>query len=102
MMFAASYYWYPMLTGRMYDRRLAIFQSSLLVVGSALTFMALMALGFLSSSPPVRDLSGGIGAAGGRDRRCVPHRDQRPHVALQHDLVVFPGDTDRRNLTPGN
>jgi len=47
MMFAASYYWYPMLTGRMYDRRLAIFQSSLLVVGSALTFMALMALGFL-------------------------------------------------------
>ncbi|PGF17952.1 cytochrome C oxidase subunit I [Natrinema sp. CBA1119] len=47
MMFAASYYWYPMLTGRMYDRRLAIFQSSLLVVGSALTFMTLMALGFL-------------------------------------------------------
>ncbi|WP_049901970.1 DUF6789 family protein [Natrinema sp. J7-1] len=47
MMFAASYYWFPMLTGRMYDRRLAIFQSSLLVVGSALTFMTLMALGFL-------------------------------------------------------
>ncbi|WP_226006547.1 DUF6789 family protein [Natrinema salinisoli] len=47
MMFAASYYWYPMLTGRMYDRRLAIFQSSLLVIGSALTFMTLMALGFL-------------------------------------------------------
>ncbi|WP_455449772.1 DUF6789 family protein [Natrinema thermotolerans] len=47
MMFAASYYWYPLLTGRMYDRRLAIFQSSLLVVGSALTFMTLMALGFL-------------------------------------------------------
>ncbi|WP_226479036.1 DUF6789 family protein [Natrinema amylolyticum] len=47
MMFAASYYWYPMLTGRMYDRRLAIFQSSLLVIGAALTFMTLMALGFL-------------------------------------------------------
>ncbi|OLZ41037.1 cytochrome C oxidase subunit I [Natrinema saccharevitans] len=47
MMFAASYYWYPLLTGRMYDRRLAIFQSSLLVVGSAVTFMTLMALGFL-------------------------------------------------------
>ncbi|WP_254764069.1 DUF6789 family protein [Natrinema marinum] len=47
MMFAASYYWYPLLTGRMYDRRLALFQSSLLVAGSALTFMTLMALGFL-------------------------------------------------------
>ncbi|WP_408958624.1 DUF6789 family protein [Natrinema sp. 74] len=47
MMFAASYYWYPLLTGRMYDRRLALFQSSLLVSGSALTFMTLMALGFL-------------------------------------------------------
>jgi len=57
MMFAASYYWYPMLTGRMYDRRLAIFQSSLLVVGSALTFMALMALGFLelpAGTRPIR------------------------------------------------
>ncbi|WP_121744793.1 DUF6789 family protein [Natronorubrum halophilum] len=47
MMFAASYYWYPLITGRMYDRRLAIFQSSLLVIGAALTFMTLMALGFL-------------------------------------------------------
>ncbi|WP_339103615.1 DUF6789 family protein [Haloterrigena salinisoli] len=47
MMFAASYYWYPLITGRMYDRRLAIFQSSLLVIGSGLTFMTLMALGFL-------------------------------------------------------
>ncbi|TYL38644.1 cytochrome C oxidase subunit I [Natronococcus pandeyae] len=47
MMFAASYYWYPLLTGRLYDRRLALFQSSLLVVGSAITFMTLMALGFL-------------------------------------------------------
>ncbi|WP_440764997.1 DUF6789 family protein [Natronorubrum sp. DTA7] len=47
MMFAASYYWYPLLTGRLYDRRLALFQSSLLVAGSALTFMTLMALGFL-------------------------------------------------------
>ncbi len=47
MMFAASYYWYPLLTNRMYDRRLAIFQSVLLVAGSALTFMTLMVLGFL-------------------------------------------------------
>ncbi|WP_049924772.1 DUF6789 family protein [Halopiger djelfimassiliensis] len=47
MMFAASYYWYPLLTGRLYDRRLALFQSSLLVAGSALTFLTLIALGFL-------------------------------------------------------
>ncbi|WP_254767909.1 DUF6789 family protein [Salinilacihabitans rarus] len=47
MMFAASYYWYPLLTGRMYDRRLALFQSVLLVGGSVLTFGTLMAIGFL-------------------------------------------------------
>ncbi len=47
MMFAASYYWYPVLTGRMYDRRLAIFQSVLLVFGSALTFATLVVIGFL-------------------------------------------------------
>ncbi|WP_436343681.1 DUF6789 family protein [Natronorubrum sp. FCH18a] len=47
MMFAASYYWYPIITGRLYDRRLALFQSSLLVAGVALTFMTLMAIGFL-------------------------------------------------------
>ncbi|WP_247000644.1 DUF6789 family protein [Halosolutus gelatinilyticus] len=47
MMFSASYYWYPLLTGRLYDRRLALFQSTLLVAGSALTFVTLLAIGFL-------------------------------------------------------
>ncbi|MFC4437669.1 MULTISPECIES: DUF6789 family protein [Natrialbaceae] len=47
MMFAASYYWYPIITGRLYDRRLALFQSILLVIGVALTFGTLMIIGFL-------------------------------------------------------
>jgi cytochrome c oxidase subunit I len=47
MMFAASYYWYPIITGRLYDRRLAIFQSLLLVVGVVFTFGTLMIIGFL-------------------------------------------------------
>jgi cytochrome c oxidase subunit 1 len=45
MMFAASYYWYPILTGRMYDRKLAMFQSGLLLFGVALTFGMLLVLG---------------------------------------------------------
>jgi len=46
MMLAASYYWYPLLTGRLYDRRLAKFQAGLFIVGSVVTFGSLLALGF--------------------------------------------------------
>jgi cytochrome c oxidase subunit 1 len=45
MMVAASYYWYPLLTGRWYDRRLARFQSVLLVFGSTVTFTTLLVIG---------------------------------------------------------
>ncbi|WP_336000365.1 DUF6789 family protein [Halorientalis halophila] len=48
MMIAASYYWYPLITRRWYDRRLARFQVGLLVVGSVVTFGILLALGFQS------------------------------------------------------
>ncbi|MFC4550784.1 MULTISPECIES: DUF6789 family protein [Halorussus] len=47
MMVAAGYYWYPILTGRMYDRPLALFQSVLLAFGSVVTFGSLIALGFM-------------------------------------------------------
>jgi len=47
MMIAASYYWYPMLTGRWYDRRLAQFQSVLLIFGSTVTFTTLLIIGGL-------------------------------------------------------
>jgi cytochrome c oxidase subunit 1 len=46
-MIAASYYWYPLLTGRWYDRRLAQFQAVLLVVGSSVTFTTLLVVGGL-------------------------------------------------------
>ncbi|MFB6140572.1 MAG: DUF6789 family protein, partial [Halosimplex sp.] len=45
MMIAASYYWYPILTGRRYDRKLALFQSGLLVFGVVVTFGGLLVLG---------------------------------------------------------
>ena len=45
MMIAASYYWYPLLTGRWYDRRLAQFQSVLLIFGSTVTFTTLLIIG---------------------------------------------------------
>ncbi|WP_327052882.1 DUF6789 family protein [Halomicrococcus gelatinilyticus] len=47
MMIAASYYWYPIITGRMYDRQLALFQSMLFVTGSIVTFGTLVVLGLL-------------------------------------------------------
>ena len=47
MMLAASYYWYPILTGRMYDRDLARLQAVLFSVGSLLTFVTLLVVGQL-------------------------------------------------------
>ena len=46
-MVAASYYWYPILTRRMYDTRLAKVQAVTLIVGVFLTFMAQLVLGYL-------------------------------------------------------
>jgi cytochrome c oxidase subunit 1 len=45
LMIAASYYWYPLLTGRWYDKRLARFQAVLIVVGGTVTFMTLLVIG---------------------------------------------------------
>ncbi|MFC7155995.1 cbb3-type cytochrome c oxidase subunit I [Halomarina halobia] len=46
-MVAASYYWFPILTRRMYDQRLARVQAVLLIVGVIVTFNALLILGYL-------------------------------------------------------
>ncbi|SFS88345.1 cbb3-type cytochrome c oxidase subunit I [Halostagnicola kamekurae] len=46
-MMAASYYWYPLITGRMYNQRLARIQSALLIVGSFITFIPLLILGYM-------------------------------------------------------
>ena len=45
MMMAASYYWYPLITGRWYDRRLARFQAVLVVFGGSVTFVMLLVVG---------------------------------------------------------
>ena len=47
MMLAASYYWYPILTGRMYDRDLARLQAVLFSIGSVITFGSLLIVGQL-------------------------------------------------------
>ncbi|WP_410767372.1 DUF6789 family protein [Haloferax sp. DFSO60] len=47
MMLAASYYWYPLMTGRWYDRRLAKFQAVLIIFGSTVTFTTLLIIGGL-------------------------------------------------------
>jgi cytochrome c oxidase subunit 1 len=47
LMIASSYYWYPIMTGRWYDRRLAKFQSVLLIFGAFVTFMVLLVIGGL-------------------------------------------------------
>jgi cytochrome c oxidase subunit 1 len=47
MMMAASYYWFPILTERMYDQPLARFQAVLMVVGVIVTFGAMLITGAL-------------------------------------------------------
>ncbi|GGK65727.1 DUF6789 family protein [Haloarcula sebkhae] len=47
LMIAASYYWYPLITGRWYDTRMARFQALLIVFGSFVTFMTLLVIGGL-------------------------------------------------------
>jgi len=46
-MFAASYYWFPLLTGRLYDRRLAVAHAVLTIVGVFVTFLPMLVLGVL-------------------------------------------------------
>ncbi len=45
--FAASYYWYPLLTGRMYDTLLAKVHAWLSIVGVTVTFGLLLIIGML-------------------------------------------------------
>jgi cytochrome c oxidase subunit 1 len=47
MMLAASYYWYPLITGRMYDQRLARLQALLTIVGVPITFGSMLIMGML-------------------------------------------------------
>jgi cytochrome c oxidase subunit 1 len=43
--FAASYYWFPILTGRMYNRTVARVQAYLSIVGVVVTFMPMLIIG---------------------------------------------------------
>ncbi|MFB6160322.1 MAG: cbb3-type cytochrome c oxidase subunit I [Haloferacaceae archaeon] len=43
--FAASYYWFPLVTGRTYDRRLARVQALVTVVGVVVAFVPLFLVG---------------------------------------------------------
>jgi cytochrome c oxidase subunit 1 len=47
MMMAAGYYWFPLMTGRWYDRRLARFQSVLVIAGASVAFTTLLVIGAL-------------------------------------------------------
>jgi cytochrome c oxidase subunit 1 len=44
--FAAVYYWYPMFTGRMYQRTLARWHFGLWMLGTNITFFAMLLLGY--------------------------------------------------------
>jgi cytochrome c oxidase subunit 1 len=44
-MFAACYYWYPLITGRMYNRTIARTQAVLTFVGASLTFLPMLVTG---------------------------------------------------------
>jgi len=44
-MFAACYYWFPLITGRWYNRPVAVAQALVLSVGSAVTFLPMLVTG---------------------------------------------------------
>ncbi|WP_328518175.1 cytochrome c oxidase subunit II [Halosimplex aquaticum] len=44
-MFAASFYWFPLITGRLYNRTLATVQAVFVTVGSVLAFMPMLIYG---------------------------------------------------------
>ncbi|WP_129117066.1 cbb3-type cytochrome c oxidase subunit I [Halegenticoccus tardaugens] len=44
--FAAAYYWFPLVTGRMYQRRLGAWHFWLSMVGTNVTFFAMILLGY--------------------------------------------------------
>ena len=46
-MFAASYYWFPLLTGRMYNQRLARVQAVTVTLGTFLTFVPMLVIGYI-------------------------------------------------------
>ncbi|MFC6731193.1 MULTISPECIES: cbb3-type cytochrome c oxidase subunit I [unclassified Haladaptatus] len=46
-MFAASYFWYPILTGRMFNQRLARAHAWVSIVGTFLTFSPMLLLGMM-------------------------------------------------------
>ncbi|RJT05295.1 cbb3-type cytochrome c oxidase subunit I [Halococcus sp. IIIV-5B] len=47
MMMAASYYWFPIITGKMYNQPLARFQAVTMVIGVIVTFGAMLITGAL-------------------------------------------------------
>jgi len=46
-LFSAVYYWFPIVTGRMYQRRLGKWHFWLSIIGSNVTFLAMVLLGYL-------------------------------------------------------
>jgi cytochrome c oxidase subunit 1 len=45
-LFGASYYWFPLVTGRMYNKRLSRWHFWLSIVGSNVAFLAMLILGY--------------------------------------------------------
>ncbi len=69
--FAASYYWFPLVTRRMYDRRLAMVHAVLFLTGTVLTFNILLVIGMdglprrMAEYPETYELLQQVASAGG-------------------------------------
>jgi cytochrome c oxidase subunit II len=69
-MFAACYYWFPLITGRWYNRPVAVAQAIVLSVGSAVTFLPMLVTGTeglprrYASYPQVFELLNQVSSAG--------------------------------------
>jgi cytochrome c oxidase subunit 1 len=60
-LFAGLYYWFPKMTGYMYDERLGRLQFVLMVIGTNMTFLPMFGLGFLGMPRRVADYSASSG-----------------------------------------
>ena len=102
--FAGTYYWFPKITGRMYDERLAKIHFWLMFVGFNAAFLPQHMLGLMGMPRRVYTYDRGglfewynlISTLG-----CVPHGHLHPHLRLERDQELAQRPAGRQRPVDG-